>query len=230
MGRGKKKRKAKLKKRRLNKIKKGKNVSFTLANCPIKLRGRNNSYEYKINVHNCCFNDAKFNRVRYRAGHITSSYLRRANFNNIDFIFVNLKNSSFKQSRFTNVIFNGCNLTGVDFEGCKFEKTYFINCKIDYSTKEMLEKCTTIINTIEVSPSEELKKVILKTSRNSTLEKYRILTISKSKLNKAMLQVLLGIYSEKEIIMFITKAINSNRTQFYTLYDYIISIGNYIKK
>ena len=66
MGRGKKRRKAKLKKKRMIKIRQGKRVPFSISNCPKPLRGTMYKYEYKVNVHHCTFSNARFNNVRYR--------------------------------------------------------------------------------------------------------------------------------------------------------------------
>lgn len=225
----KKKRKNKLKQRRRRKSKIGVNTPFTLSNYPKKLGGRTNSYEYKINIHNCCFNDARFYRMRYRAGHITYSFLRRVEFDNVDYIYVNFKNTSFKNSSFNQVVFNGCNLTGIDFSGCKFKDVYFINCKIDYSTKTILNKNGYIINNLQFKYSDLLKNTLLKTKDNKSLENYNILLTKQNKANKAMLYILLKKFTEEDIIIFLTKAINTNKTQMYTIHDYINSMCKYYK-
>ena len=64
--------------------------------------------------------------------------MKKAKFENIDFIFVNLKNTSFKGSTFYKVVFNGCNLRGADFSLCSFKDTYFINCNLSEEQKEHL--------------------------------------------------------------------------------------------
>ena len=63
MGRGKKRRKAKLKKKRMIKIRQGKRVPFSISNCPKPLRGTMYKYEYKVNVHHCSFSNARL-RIR----------------------------------------------------------------------------------------------------------------------------------------------------------------------
>lgn len=92
MGRGKKRRKVKLKKKRMIKIRQGKRVPFSISNCPKPLRGTMYKYEYKVNVHHCSFSNARFNNVRYRSGHITYSSFKNALFENVYFISCNLKN------------------------------------------------------------------------------------------------------------------------------------------
>ena len=208
----------------------GKIVPFSLSNCPKKLRGIKNSYQYKINVHNCCFNDAEFNRVRYRAGHITYSYFRRSNFNNVDFIFVNLKKTNFGGAKFNQVVFNGCNLENVNFDESIFVDTYFINCKIDAKLKEKLSKEAIVINTIDIELSKELEKGILLATENKKLEKYHILTINSKKVNKTMLQILLTKFTENEVVKFINKATVKHRYQFFTLHDYMESLENFFQK
>ena len=110
MGRGKKRRKAKLKKKRMIKIRQGKRVPFSISNCPKPLRGTMYKYEYKVNVHHCSFSNARFNNVRYRSGHITYSSFKNALFEKVDFICVNMKNSKFKGTKFKNCLFFGCDL------------------------------------------------------------------------------------------------------------------------
>ena len=230
LGIEKKRRKAKLHRKRLERKRQGKIVPFTLSNCPKKLRGIKNSYQYKINVHKCCFNDAEFNRVRYRAGHITYSYFRRSNFNNVDFIFVNLKKTNFEGAKFNRVVFNGCNLENVNFDEAIFVDTYFINCKIDAKLKEKLSKKAIVINVIDIDLSKELENRILLASENKKLEKYHILTINSKKANKAMLQILLTKFTESQVIKFINKATLKQRHQFFTLHDYMESLENYYQK
>ena len=100
MGRGKKRRKAKLKKKRMIKIRQGKRVPFSISNCPKPLRGTMYKYEYKVNVHHCSFSNARINNVRYRSGHITYSSFKNALFEKVDFICVNMKNSNFIGTKF----------------------------------------------------------------------------------------------------------------------------------
>lgn len=230
MGRAKKRRKEKLKRKRFDRKKRGKTVPFTLSNCPKKLKGRKNSNEHKINVHNCRFNGAEFNRVRYRAGHITDSYFRNSDLKNVDFIFVNLKNTSFKGAKFNQVVFNGCNLTNVDFDNSIFVDTYFVNCKIDTELKAKLNKEAIVINTINIELSDKTKTGILLATQNPTLEKYHILTINTKKVNKVMLQILFTRFTEYEVAKFIKKASVSNKSQFYTVHDYMESLEKFFQK
>ena len=219
------KRKKLLQKRRRNRNKLGENVPFNLSNYPKKLRGHKDSYQYLINIHNCCFNETEFNNVRYRAGHMTKCFMRRATFNNVDFIFVNLKNTSFKGSRFCKVVFNGCNLKDVDFSSCVFESTYFINCNL--SDKQKSSSGIRIINKLENEFSDNIKKLILSISKNKLLEKYRVLSIKNSKPNKVMLNLLLLKFTENQIVDFLKQVSITNRKQFRTIHDYIDSLEEY---
>ncbi|HFU4493680.1 TPA: pentapeptide repeat-containing protein [Streptococcus suis] len=227
MGRRKSKKKKKVENRRLNRIKLGKNVPFTLSNYPKKLYGIQNSYQYLINVHKCCFNGGEFKNVRYRAGHLTHCFMKKAKFENIDFIFVNLKNTSFKGSTFYKVVFNGCNLRGADFSLCSFKDTYFINCNLSEEQKEHLSGNTRIINKLEYDVPDSIKMLTFSISQNKSLEKYRILSIKNTKLNKVMINLLLSKFTEAQIVKFLKKVSITNKKQFRTIHDYIDSIAKY---
>lgn len=231
MGRGKKKKKAELKKKRLKKIKLGKIVPFTLSNCPKKLKGIKNRYEYKINVHHCQFNQADFFNIRYRSGHITQSNFKNANLDCIDFISVNLKKSKFKGTQFKNCVFMNCNLTDADFENAKFENTYFISCKLKNLKNFSVSKGVYILSHYpqEEISSSLIEKIILM-SKNEKLEKFHILTTESKCVNFWLLHLLLSKYSENELTKFFHKLLYSNRKQFYTLNDYFLSLQNYYKK
>lgn len=231
MGRGKKRKKAKLRKSRLKKIKAGKNVPFTLSNCPKKLKGISNRYEYKINVHNCHFNEAKFFNVRYRSGHITQSTFKMARLNCIEFISVNFKKTKFKETQFKNCIFMNCNLTEVDFENAKFENTYFICCKFKNIVNFSISSEVHILTHYpDKKTSSSLVNLIKLMGNNETLEKFCILTTKNKQVNFWILQLLLNEYSEQELVKFFSKLLCSNRTQFYTLNNYFSSLQNYYKR
>lgn len=156
---------------------------------------------------------------------MTECFMRKARFNNVDFIFVNLKNTSFKGSRFCKVVFNGCNLKDVDFSSCVFENTYFINCNL--SDRQKSYSGIRIINKLEYEVSDNIKKLILSISKNKLLEKYRVLSIKDSKPNKVMLNLLLLKFTENQIIDFLKQVSITNRKQFRTVHDYIDSLEEY---
>ncbi len=199
---------------------------LNLSNYPKKLKGTTYRYIHKINVHKCCFNDAIFQRVRYRAGHITASLFRRAIFNNVDFIFVNLKSCNFKKAKFCDVLFYGCDLTEVDFSGSTFKNVYLVNCKLPNAIKEKV----IVVSPSQIQPSQKLADMILTMRKNTSLEKYNILTTTNHKINNSIISILISLYSEQKLIQFFKKITITNKNQMYTMHDYIYSIDKYYKK
>jgi len=231
LGRAKKKRKLKLYKKRIKKSKQGKNVAFTLSNCPKKLKGISYRYEHKINVHHCTFTDATFNNVKYRGGHITNSSFNKAKLNNMEFTALNMKKNRFRETKFNNCVFFGCNLEGADFKNAIFKNTYFINCKLkDVKNFLVTEEIHIVTHYPELSLSEPLEEILKTMSLNPKFEKYHILTINRRKINQWMLSVLLSTFSESELLKFFGKLLISNKSQFYTIFDYEIALHKYYKK
>lgn len=231
MGRAKKKRKAQQKKKRLEKIRQGKNVPFTIANCPKALKGITNRYEYKVNVHHCSFANARFCNVRYRSGHITLSSFKGTSLTRVDFICVNLKGSKFKGTHFTNCLFFGCDFENADFKNATFNNTYFIRCNLkDVKNLTVSKGLQIITHYPKLELSNTFENTLHLMSQNSKLEKYSILTINKKKNNHWLLDLLLNKYTEEELIYFFKKILATNKTQFYTFHDYILSLLNYYKK
>ena len=221
LSRQKKKRKAKLKKKRQLKRKRGKNTPFTIANCPKKLKGIQNRYEYKINVHHCNFANATFNDVRYRSGHITESAFKQAIFTNIDFITINFKKAKFFNTIFENVVFFSCNLTDVNFKNAHFKNVHFINCKLKNLKFFNTTKEIHIISKYQKPTiSSYLSYKILFMKNISKLEKYNILTTTSGDINYWMLNILLTNFTEKQISIFFSKLILNNKQQFFTINDY----------
>lgn len=229
MKRAKKKRKAKIKARRIRKINRGKLVPFTISNCPKTLRGIRNSYQYKVNVHNCSFKNAVFISVRYRSGHITKSSFKMAHFNKVDFISMNLKANKFRNAVFNNCLFFGCNLEGSDFEGAVFNNTYFVSCKLNNIKNFQIAHGIKIIKNYSLSNqlSSELVSTLHLLSTNERLEKYRIITTKENHYNKWLLELLLMKYPEGALVRFFKKLLLSNKTQFYSFSDYDINLYKY---
>lgn len=67
MGRGKQNRKYKQKKKRMEKIRRGKLVRFDLQNSGRKYSGFRNKYCYQTNIHRLIYKGAKFENVRFQA-------------------------------------------------------------------------------------------------------------------------------------------------------------------
>lgn len=228
---GKQKNKYKLQKKREQKKQHGKKVPFTLSNCPKKLNGIAHRYEYKINVHHCIFTNATFHSARYRSGHITNSSFKNAVFSNADFICVNLKKNNFRGTSFNNCVFFGCDLKDVDFRSAIFKNTYFINCKINSLKNFSLSDEIHIVTKYpKLSISIPLIEILHEMSLNPKLEKFHILTINTKRNNHWMLSLLLSKYSENELRIFFRKLLNTNKSQFYTIYDYEIALQKYYKK
>ena len=231
MGRQKKKRKAKLNKKRQLRRKCGKSTPFTIANCPKKLKGIQNRYEYKVNVHHCNFANAKFDNVRYRSGHITESSFKQATFNNIDFITVNLKKNNFTNTILKNVIFFSCNLTEANFKNARFNNIYFINCKLkDLKYFNKTDNIHIISKYQQPTISPYLQYKILFMKNIFKLEKHHILTNTNGDINYWMLNILLTTFAERDLSIFFSKLIINNKQQFFTINDYRSSLQKYYKK
>ena len=72
-----------------------------------------------------------------------------------------------------------------------------------------------------------LKMLTFSISQNKSLEKYRILSIKNTKLNKVMINLLLSKFTEAQIVKFLKKVSITNKKQFRTIHDYIDSIAKY---
>ena len=84
------KRRAKRIKRENIKRAMNKKVFFTLTGCPKKLQGLSNRYNYKSNMHNLIYKDAKFQNVRYQASIITNCNFNQTVLTGVDFCNCNL--------------------------------------------------------------------------------------------------------------------------------------------
>lgn len=209
----------------------GKLVSFSLSNYTKPLKGVSHRYEYKVNVHNCVFSNAKFNTVRYRSGHITHSSFKNTIIKNSDFICVNLKHNTFKGTAFQDCIFFGCNFEGCNFKNSKLNNVYFIQCKFIDTENFCPSDSTYFINKYPLlNISSELQSILHQMSTISKLEKHKILTVTSKKINLWTLSILLRNYTEKDLLVFFRKLLFSNKTQFFTVNDYIFALQNYYKR
>lgn len=221
----KKRRKYKIKMKRIIKQKKGIKVPFSLSNCPKKLSGINNRYEYKCNVHHCVFKDTFFEHVRYRAGHITNSNFRNTKFSNVDFIAINLKNNKFEYAEFKKCLFYGCNFSGSCFEGALFEDCIFINCKL-VSCKHLTE--TNIV--IDKENDLELPIILVDTVLSlDRIERFNILKTKDGKVNKILIKLLLELYPVEKLIRGL-RVISNWKSKFITFYDYKKALQVYLKE
>lgn len=238
MGRAKRRRKSLQKKKRLEKIKKGINVPFDLANAPKKLRGISNRHVLKTNIHNLVFVQASFENIKYSSSNITNCNFRDARFKNIDFIGTNLKGSKFKNAKLTNVIFYNANLKSVNFENVTFKNVYFINCKLDKVKNLHFSNEVHILNSNfeDVFVSENIKKEILNLVQTNKFKKHFVWTTKTSggtKINKAILKIMLENFTEDQIIRTL-KVIKNNRTRkdsrlYFTFGKYYVFFFKYLK-
>ena len=231
MSKAKSKRKALQKIKRSKKKAQGKLAPFSLSNFTKPLKGISHKYEYKVNIHHCVFSNAYFYTVRYRSGHTTHSSFKKANIHNSDFICVNLKHNIFNATTLKDCIFFGCNFEGCNFKNSKIDNVYFIQCKFVDTKNFCPNDSSYFINKYPlINLSSELKATLHQMSAVSKLEKYKILTITSKKYNLWTLSILLHKFTEKEIVVFFKKLLFSNKTQFYTMHDYIFALQNYYKR
>lgn len=239
MGRGKRKRKAIQRKKRIAKMRKGKHVSFSLANSPRIMRGRTNKHEYKTNIHNLNFKNAKFKNVKYTSTNMTNCKFKNVSFVGVDFINTNLKKSKFRNARLENVIFYGANMKDVDFKDTKFKNVYFINTDLSNAKNINLDDSGIVILKGEptITITETLKNSIDNIMTMPKIKKHYVLTtkVSKGKtINKWIINLLKNKFSDDDLIkgfnrIYTNDKINSNKT-FFTYYSYLEFFCNYLKK
>lgn len=234
MGRGKDKRNQKLKFKRQDKKRRGIKVPFTLANISKRMNGRSNEHQYKTNIHNLIFNDARFQNIRYSASSITYCKFRRAKLVGIDFIYTNLKKSIFKESHLEDVIFFGVNLKDTDFSKATFKNVYFINTNTKVAKNlDITKEGIKIINEYPTDELEkELKNTLDKLVLKEEIYKHHVLHVNKEKVNKWFIGLLLNEFTQKELSKTFRKLDNSDRraTNFFTYHSYRKFVLNYLKK
>ena len=209
----------------------GKNVPFSISNCPKILKGIRYQYEYRVNVHNCTFKNASFYDVRYRSGHITKSSFELATLENVDFISINLNRSKFVNSQLSHVIFFSCNLTNADFKNARFNDVYFISCKMKNLKNIKVNDEVHIIKQYDkYRVSSYLEYKILFMHNILKFEKYNIITTSTGKINYWMLRLLLKDFSEDKLSIFFHRLILHHHHQFFTINDYKGSLQSFYKK
>ena len=236
MGVAKKKKKAKLKEKRLKRIKSGKRVPFSLANVSKRLPGIQNTHQYKTNVHNLNFNESHFNNVKYSASNITNCNFKKAKLTGVDFIYTNLKRCNFSNAFLEDVIFFGANLKYAKFKNTHFKNVYFINTNIELTQDLVSDNNGLII--YNHYPNQEihdsLKNVLYKVGDNDRIYKHRVLHVNKNKLNMWMVQLLLWEFSTTELVRSYRKIIinekrNSNQN-FFTYHSHRKFLNAYLKK
>ncbi|MGK0700949.1 pentapeptide repeat-containing protein [Priestia flexa] len=213
MGRGNDRRKQKLKLKRQDKRRRGIKVPFTLSNVTKKMNGRSNEHQYKTNIHNLIFNDARFRNIRYSASNITYCKFSRAKLVGIDFIYTNLKKSVFKESHLEDVVFFGVNLKDADFSRATFKNVYFINTNTKVAKNLNITNAEIkIINNYPASILDKnLKNILDNLVLNEKVYKHRVLHVNKEKVNKWFIELLLNEFTQKELYRALRKLDNPNR-------------------
>lgn len=199
-------------------------VPFSLANSPKKYSGYSNRLNYKTNIHNLIYVNAKFKNVKFQASNVTECNFRDATFHGIDFMNTNLKKCNFKNCYFEDVIFYSVNLTGANFLNATFKNVYFINTNIQ-KTKNIDTTCVEILNdNSEIDISRNLLKVIEELTSIVKFKKNYVLTTKRSKgkkVNSLILELLLRDFTQLELKRAFHKLINSdnkNRNKFFITY------------
>ncbi|MDZ5253716.1 pentapeptide repeat-containing protein [Clostridium sp. LIBA-8841] len=145
MGRGKKKRKAKLREKRSLKRKKGLNTPLNLFNNI--LRPLRSNFYYDGTIHNKSSSESSFYNIRFKKVNITYCKFKKVKFKGIDFIFSNLKHSSFVNCSFEDTVFFATNIKYVKFKNCTFKNVYFFNIDIaKFSSIDYLNSEISVIN------------------------------------------------------------------------------------
>ena len=191
MSKGKKRRQAKQKAKRIMKARRGKNAPFDLQNSPKKYRGFSNKYCYKTNIHRLIYKDASFSNIKFQASNMTDCNYRNSKLNCIDYVGCNLKGSNFTGAKLRNVLFMCCHLNGVNFTNCKFQNVYFITTNI--------EKCKGFPNDgfiqMRTCPKLDIdEKISIAVDRMCQIKAAHIFHVANNKLNMWTIKIVLDKY------------------------------------
>lgn len=229
MGKGKERRKRKQKLKRIEKIKKGKLVRFTLANSPVKYKGFRDKYNYQTNIHNLIYKDASFENVRYHASNITKCNFKNTKLLGVEFTSCNLKNTSFKNSALRDVIFFNCNLRNTDFEGVKYDNVIFISTNLENAKNfNLTDECEFLRTYPRLKLNKELYETVLKLSECKRIYKYHVLHVKKDKINRWNLSILQNYYADRLQRALEALYRRKNKYAFYTVYAYRKMIDSYL--
>lgn len=239
MGRGKRKKKAQLKRKRMSKMKKGKLIPFSLANSPHKMQGRTDKHDIKTNVHNLIYVGAHFENVKFTASNMTNCKFRDAKFVGVDFICTNLKYSKFKNVFLENVIFYGTNLKDVDFFGAHFKNVFFNNTNVSVAKNlDLAQPGIYVLNSnLSIEIDSSLQTAIINLMGINKIKKHYVLTTKSSngkKVNKWVIYLLLKNFTSDELVkgfnrIYSNDKKNSNRTMM-TYYSYLDFFCKYYRK
>lgn len=209
------------KERRKRREKMGKPVFFTLTNCPRKLKGISDRYNYKANMHNLVFKDATFRNVKYQASIITKCNFNGTRLIGIDFFNSNIKGSSFKNAVLKDVVFFNCNLNNVDFKGAQLERVAFISTNIKVAKNLTInDQCKIYTTYPKIHMDEATKHTLLSLSENEGIYRYKALHVNKNKLNLWCLQILLDSYGIETYQALCVLKEKQSKQRFFTVYSY----------
>ena len=207
-----------------------KKVFFTLTGCPKKLQGLSNRYNYKSNMHNLIYKDAKFQNVRYQASIITNCNFNQTVLTGVDFCNCNLKKSSFKGAKLHNVCFINCNLSGVDFTNAEFDNVIFVCTSVDKCKNFSCDSnCRIYRSYPKIELQDEISTQLLQLAEDTLIYEPHVLHVSRSKLNLWALKILDDLYGTDALRALCAINNRKNKWGFYTLYSYMRHIEKYLK-
>lgn len=207
-----------------------KKVFFTLTGCPKKLQGLSNRYNYKSNMHNLIYKDAKFQNVRYQSSIITNCNFNQTILMGVDFCNCNLKKSSFKGAKLHNVCFINCNVSGVDFTNVEFDNVIFVCTSLDGCKNFSCDSNYRIYRSYpKIELSSETEDQLLKLSEDVSIYEPHVLHVSKSKINLWSLKILVDLYGKEALNALCAINGKKNKRGFYTIFSYMRHIEKYLK-
>lgn len=185
----------------------------------------------KSNCYKCDFGASNFDYASFRGAHFKSSNFNKCSFKWTEFVGTNFKGSSMRSAIFENAIFDSVKLEGVSFKGAVFNNTVFVNTDMSQAQDLNLEsaglKILEEMPTIDIS--ETLTNIILEAMKNAFIKKSRVLDTREGVINTLSVSILLGIFSEDELINGLKEFTEKVDREFYTL-SYIIKFIKNLKK
>jgi hypothetical protein len=225
MSKGKKRKKAKQKAKRIRKAKNGKTVPFDLQNSPKKYAGFQNRFCYKTNIHRLIYKDAKFSNIKYQASNITNCNYKNTKLDSIDFVGCNLKGTNFSGATFRNVVFMCCKLKGVNFTNCKFHNVYFIMTNNEECIGFPEDGYVLMHSYPRLDVEEKIKVAVDRIRKRKVVNKHHILNV-KNKMNMWYIKILLDRYGEKTGDLLLQLSRETNLRNYYSLGSYCNHIEN----
>lgn len=220
MSRGKKRRKAKQRAKRIMKAKNGKPVPFDLQNSPKKYAGFRNRFCYKTNVHRLIYKDASFSNIKFQASNMTNCNYKNTKLESIDFVGCNLKESNFTGASLRNVLFLCCKLNGVNFTNCKFHNVYFVMTNTDKCVGFPSEGVIQMRSYPRVDVDENIKTAVDRMCQIKEVDRHHILHVTKNKLNMWAIKILMDRYGVMTGDLLLRLSRERNLRNLYSLGAY----------